>query len=77
MQSKHTLDELAKRISGLLPGNLQALHSDLEDQIRALLQQGLQKMNLVTREEFDIQVAVLARTREKLAALEQLLAEKK
>jgi len=48
---------------------------DLERNFKSLLQTGLEKMDLVTREEFDIQVAVLARTREKLEILEAKLAE--
>lgn len=77
MQNKHTLDELARRITGLIPENLQGLQSDLESNVHALLQQALKKMNLVTREEFELQVALLERTREKLEALQQQLAQKK
>jgi BMFP domain-containing protein YqiC len=48
---------------------------DVEKNMRALLAQGFTKLDLVTREEFDVQTQVLARTREKLAALEKLVAE--
>ena len=48
---------------------------DIERNMRALLAQGFAKLDLVTREEFDIQAQVLARTREKLAALEARVAE--
>jgi ubiquinone biosynthesis accessory factor UbiK len=48
---------------------------DIEKNMRALLAQGFSKLDLVTREEFDIQSQVLARTREQLAALEALVAE--
>jgi BMFP domain-containing protein YqiC len=48
---------------------------DVEKNMRALLAQGFTKLDLVTREEFDVQTHVLARTREKLAALEKLVAE--
>ena len=48
---------------------------DIEKNMRALLTQGFAKLDLVTREEFDIQAQVLARTREKLAALEARVAE--
>ena len=48
---------------------------DIEKNIRALLAQGFAKLDLVTREEFDVQAQVLARTREKLAALEVRVAE--
>jgi BMFP domain-containing protein YqiC len=48
---------------------------DIEKNMRALLAQGFAKLDLVTREEFDVQAQVLARTREKLAALEARVAE--
>jgi BMFP domain-containing protein YqiC len=48
---------------------------DIEKNMRALLTQGFAKLDLVTREEFDVQTQVLARTREKLASLEKLVAE--
>ena len=57
-----------------VPG-AQALGEEVQMQIRAALTSSLQKMNLVTREEFDTQQAVLARTREKLDALEQQIVE--
>ena len=73
MHSHNTLDELTRRITGLIPDNLAGLQQDLEANVRAVLQNALQKMNLVTREEFDIQAALLARTREKLDALQHQL----
>jgi len=48
---------------------------DIEKNMRALLTQGFAKLDLVTREEYDVQVQVLARTREKLTALEARVAE--
>jgi BMFP domain-containing protein YqiC len=48
---------------------------DIEKNMRALLAQGFAKLDLVTREEFDVQTQVLARTREKLTALEARVAE--
>jgi BMFP domain-containing protein YqiC len=68
-----TLEQLAKRISSLIPGDVKYLQQDIEDNIRSLLQSTLSKMNLVTREEFDVQSAVLQRTREKLEQLEKQL----
>jgi BMFP domain-containing protein YqiC len=47
---------------------------DLEKNVKGLMSQGFQKMDLITRQEFDIQVQVLAKTREKLEALEAKLA---
>ena len=75
MQNKNTFDDLAKKITDLLPGNFQQVQQDLESNIKALLQSSLSKMNLVSREEFDVQSALLARTREKLEQLEKQLAE--
>ena len=75
MDQKNTFDDLAKKITGLLPSSVLQLQQDLESNIKALLQNTLSKMNLVTREEFDVQEALLQRTREKLDKLEKLLQE--
>ena len=75
MEQKNTFDKLAQKITSLLPDNVVRLQKDLEANIRVLLQNSLSKMNLVTREEFDVQAALLARTREKLDKLEKLLKE--
>ncbi|WP_101926848.1 MULTISPECIES: ubiquinone biosynthesis accessory factor UbiK [Luteimonas] len=69
------IDELARRLSGLVPPGLrgeasQDLREELQENFKAVLQSGLAKLDLVTREEFDVQRAVLLRTREKLDALE-------
>jgi len=69
------LDELAKRISSLIPGDVKHMQDDIENNVHSLLQAGLSKMNLVTREEFDVQSAVLQRTREKLELLEKQVAQ--
>jgi len=68
-----SLDELARRISSLIPGDVKHMQDDIENNVRSLLQATLSKMNLVTREEFDVQSAVLQRTREKLEQLEKQL----
>lgn len=68
------LDDLARRLSASMPKGVQVLQEDLNRGFRATLEAGLSKLDLVTREEFDVQSAVLKRTREKLAALEQRLA---
>jgi BMFP domain-containing protein YqiC len=68
------IDELARRLADSLPGGLKALREDAEQNFRAVLQAGLSRLDLVTREEFDVQAAVLRRTREKLEALEARLA---
>ncbi|GMR01127.1 MAG: accessory factor UbiK family protein [Gammaproteobacteria bacterium] len=70
-----SLEQLSKRISSLIPGDIKHMQGDIENNIRSLLQSSLAKMNLVTREEFDVQSAVLQRTREKLEQLEQQVAK--
>ena len=67
-------DDLAKRLAASVPEGLQSLRRDLEQNFKAVLQSGLAKMQLVNREEFDVQAAVLRRTREKLEALEARIA---
>jgi len=71
---KPNIDELARRLADALPGGLKALRADAEQNFRAVLQAGLSRLDLVTREEFDVQAAVLKRTREKLEALDARLA---
>ena len=68
------IDELTKKLAELMPSSVQNLQEDIETNIRSGLENGLRKMNLVGREEFDIQNAVLLRTREKLEALEKIVA---
>ena len=74
MDPKH-LDDLARSVMDSLPKGFQSLQSDAEKNIHSALQSMLTRMNLVTREEFDIQAGVLARTREKLDRLEKQVAE--
>jgi BMFP domain-containing protein YqiC len=68
-----TIDELARRLAESVPQGLRSVRDDLEENFQAVLRSGLGKLDLVTREEFDVQQAVLARTREKLEALEKRL----
>ena len=68
------LDELARRLSSLVPPGLREGREELQQNFKSVLQAGLGKLDLVTREEFEVQRAVLARTREKLEALERDLA---
>ena len=68
------IDDLAKRLADSLPESLRALQMDVDQNFRAALQAGLAKLDLVTREEFDVQQGVLRRTRERLEALEARLA---
>ncbi len=73
MDNTNQLDDLAKKLAGFLPSSLQNIQTDIEKNMRSGLESGLRKMNLVTREEFEIQSAVLLRTREKLDALEKVV----
>lgn len=69
------LDDLARRLSALVPPGLREGREELQQNIKAVLQAGLARLDLVTREEFDVQREVLARTRQKLEQLERQLAE--
>lgn len=69
---KQTIDGLISAISDALP---KSPREELEKNLRAALASTLDRMELVTREEFEIQQAVLARTRQKLEQLENLVAE--
>ena len=69
------LDELARRLSSLVPPGLKEGREELQQNFKSVLQAGLGKLDLVTREEFEVQRAVLLRTREKLEALEGTVAE--
>ena len=65
-----SIEKLARKLAESLPQGLRSVRDDLEKNFLAVLRSGLGKLDLVTREEFDVQEAVLARTREKLQALE-------
>jgi hypothetical protein len=67
------IDELARRLSGLVPPGLREGREEMQENFKAVLQSGLAKLDLVTREEFDVQRAVLARTREQLETLRKTL----
>ena len=69
-----SLDDLARRLADAVPPGLTALKNDLEQNFKAVLQSGLTKLDLVTRQEFDIQSGVLRRSRERLEELEARIA---
>ena len=64
-------DDLARRIQASLPPGLDEVREDVTRNIRAIIAAGIARMDLVEREEFDVQSAVLARTREKIETLER------
>jgi len=73
--SNESIEELARKLADTVPEGLRAMRKDLESSFRSVLAAGLGKLDLVTREEFEVQQAVLARTRQKLEALEKRLEE--
>ena len=72
MLNSRTLDEIAARIGKALEGSPA---KDIEKNLKAMLTSGLARLDLVTRQEFDVQAEVLRRTRDKLERLEALVAE--
>lgn len=69
------LDDLARTLADSVPPGLRELRRDMEKNARAALESAFARLNLVSREEFEIQAGVLARTRTKLETLEKHLAE--
>ena len=75
MADQKRIDELAESLLRLLPPGLKDLRKELRDNFQALLRANLEKLDLVSRERFDVQAELLARTQAKLAALEERLAK--
>jgi len=69
------LQQLAKKLAETLPSHLSSIKNDFEKNCQTVLQQGFNKFDLVTREEFDVQCKVLKRSRQKLEVLQQQLDE--
>ena len=69
------IDDLARRLSNLVPPGMQQAREDLEQNIKATLQMSLSKLDLVTREEFDVQSEVLRKTRQQLKELEARISQ--
>lgn len=72
---RETIDSLASRLAAAVPQGLRSVQGDLEENFRAMLRTALARMDLVTREEFEVQAAVLARSRSLLEELEKRVAE--
>jgi BMFP domain-containing protein YqiC len=70
MIKPQTVEDVVSKISELIPQDIKTLRNEFHANAKAVLVAGLKKMDLVTREEFDVQKAVLAKTREKLKMLE-------
>ncbi len=69
------LDDLARRLADSVPESVRAFGRDLEGNFKAVLQSQLSKLDLVSRQEFDVQAAILERTQTKLTAMEARLKE--
>ena len=69
------IEEIAQQVTDSIPPSLKNLASDFEDKTKTVLQRKLSQLDVVSREEFDVQTQVLIKTREKIAALEAKLAE--
>ncbi len=72
---KESLDTLARKLVDTLPDGLRSIREDVQANFQGVLRSSLAKLDLVTREEFEVQEAVLARTREKLESLQAQLDE--
>ncbi|MEO8779911.1 MAG: accessory factor UbiK family protein [Rhodanobacter sp.] len=75
MMDKQDIDQIALRLVSLVPPGLAQVQQDLRANFQDVLAQGLRRLDLVTREEFDVQAGVLSRTRAKVDELEQRVAE--
>jgi BMFP domain-containing protein YqiC len=75
MFDSKSLDNIAEQISKAIPPGFTHFKDDVEKNLHALLQSTLSKLDLVSREEFEVQKAVLAKTRSRLEALEKQLAD--
>lgn len=67
------IESLSQKLFRALPPHLKAIEQDIQQQFKAILSHALTEMDIVTREEFDVQINVLARTREKVENLEHLI----
>ena len=73
--TEQSIEGLAKKLAEAVPEGLRSVGDDLEKNFRSILRASLARLDLVTREEFEVQEAVLAHAQEKLEALEARLAE--
>lgn len=71
--NNESIENIASKLAEAVPEGLRSVREDLESNFRSVLRASLAKLDLVTREEFEVQEAVLAKTRQKLEALEARL----
>jgi len=69
------IEEIAKQVTESIPPSLKNMANDFEDKAKSVLQSKLSQLDVVTREEFDVQTQVLIKTRAKVAELEAKLVE--
>ncbi len=75
MTDKQNIEDMVRKLAEAIPPGIKELETEAKKQFSFILESGLSRMDLVTREEFDIQSKVLAKTREKVDILEQKLSE--
>jgi BMFP domain-containing protein YqiC len=73
MINPNKIEEMARTIQAALPPGLKSVGEEVDKKVKQVIQAQLMKLDLVSREEFDVQTKVLLRTREKLQALEDKL----
>jgi BMFP domain-containing protein YqiC len=69
------IEEIAKQVTDSIPPGLKTIANDIEDKTKTVLQRKLSQLDVVSREEFDVQTQVLLKTRAKLTELEERLAQ--
>ena len=69
------IEEMARQIHNALPPGIKSLGEEVDKKVKQVLQSQLNRLDMVGREEFEVQTKVLLRTREKLTALEEKLAQ--
>ena len=70
-----SIENIARKLADAVPEGLRSVREDLENSFRSVLRASLARLDLVTREEFEVQEAVLEKTRAKLEALERQVEE--
>ncbi len=75
MLNAKKIEEIAKQVTDAIPPSLKTMANDIEDKTKTVLQRKLSQLDVVTREEFDVQTQVLIKTRAKITELEARLAQ--
>ncbi|MBL4940172.1 MAG: accessory factor UbiK family protein [Colwellia sp.] len=75
MLNAKKIEEIAKQVTDAIPPSLKNIANDFEEKTKTVLQRKLSQLDVVTREEFDVQTQVLIKTRAKLTELEARLTE--